>query len=61
VGDQARDRSPVGVVVTGPVRSRRFVLDQARQVLASIGSPVPVRPGPPFPAARVCRLRPLCG
>jgi len=42
VGDPGRDRSPVGVVVTGPAKARRFSVDQARQVLASIGSPVPV-------------------
>jgi len=42
VGDPARDRSPVGVVVTGPAKARRFSVEQARQVLASIGSPVPV-------------------
>ena len=42
VGDPGRDRSPVGVVVTGPLKARRFSVEQARQVLASIGSPVPV-------------------
>jgi hypothetical protein len=42
VGDPGRDRSPVGVVVTGPPKARRFGVEQARQVLASIGSPVPV-------------------
>ena len=42
VGDPNQDRSPVGVVVTGPPKARRFSLEQARQVLASIGSPVPV-------------------
>jgi len=29
-------------VVTGPLKARRFSVEQARQVLASIGSPVPV-------------------
>ena len=42
VGDPGRDRPPVGVVVTGPPKARRFSLEQASQVLASIGSPVPV-------------------
>jgi len=42
VGDPGRDRSPVGVVVTGPLKARRFSVEQASQVLASIGSPVPV-------------------
>jgi hypothetical protein len=32
----------VGVVVTGVPRQRRFVLDQARQVVASVGSPAAV-------------------
>ena len=42
VGDPGRDRSPVGVVVTGPARSASFGPDQVRQLLASIGSPAPV-------------------
>lgn len=42
VGDPARDRTPVGVVVTGPPRQRSFVFQQVRQVLLSIGSPVQV-------------------
>ena len=48
VGDPGRDRSPVGVVVTGPPKARRFSLEQARQVLASIGLPVPVLGFLPF-------------
>ena len=39
VGDPGRDRFPLGVVVTGPLKARRFSVEQARQVLASIGSP----------------------
>jgi len=48
VGDPNQDRSPVGVVVTGPPKARRFSLEQARQVLASIGLPVPVLGFLPF-------------
>jgi len=42
VGDPGRDRTPVGVVVTGPARHRAFATQQVRQVLLSIGSPVQV-------------------
>ncbi|ACV79109.1 hypothetical protein [Nakamurella multipartita] len=42
VGDPRRDRTPVGVVVTGAPRHRSFALQQVRQVLLSIGSPVQV-------------------
>lgn len=42
VGDPGRERSPVAVVVTGMPKARRFSVEQVRQVLASIGSPVPV-------------------
>jgi hypothetical protein len=42
VGDPSHERTPVGVVVTGPQRSRGFAVQQVRQVLLSIGSPVQV-------------------
>jgi hypothetical protein len=42
LGDPARTRSNLGVVVTGEMRDRRSGVEQVRQVLASIGSPAPV-------------------
>lgn len=42
VGDPNHERTPVGVVVTGPRRNRGFSVDQVRQVLLSVGSPVQV-------------------
>ena len=42
LGDPARTRPNLGVVVTGEVRDRRSGIEQVRQVLASIGSPAPV-------------------
>ena len=42
LGDPARPRSSLGVVVTGDVGDRRSSIEQVRQVLASIGSPAPV-------------------
>lgn len=42
VGDPSRERTPVGVVVTAPPRHRTFAVQQVRQVLLSIGSPVQV-------------------
>ena len=41
-GDPSRGRPSLGVVVTGELRDRRPSSEQVRQVLASIGSPVPV-------------------
>jgi len=42
LGDPARPRPNLGVVVTGEVRDRRSAVEQVRQVLASVGSPAPV-------------------
>jgi len=42
LGDPARTRPNLGVVVTGEMRDRRSGVEQVRQVLASIGSPAPV-------------------
>ena len=42
LGDPARTRSSLAVVVTGELRDRRSGMEQVRQVLASIGSPAPV-------------------
>lgn len=42
VGNPGQERTPVGVVVTGPPRNRNFAVQQVRQVLLSIGSPVQV-------------------
>jgi hypothetical protein len=42
LGDPARTRPNLAVVVTGELRDRRAGVEQVRQVLASIGSPAPV-------------------
>ncbi len=42
LGPGVGDRVRVGVVVTAPVKARRAAVEQVEQVLASIGSPVPV-------------------